>query len=104
MLPSSDGDSGLVVLEALAYGIPVTALPFAGPSDVIGNSRAGVLDWDLRAAAIAALAIPREICRSRAMRLTWCRSIEQFLDHVAPVYKTHTGMRTFTAPSTAAVA
>jgi hypothetical protein len=49
---------------------------------VISDSGAGVLNWDLRAAAMAALAIPREICRSHALGFSWRTSIEQFLSHV----------------------
>ena len=41
---------GVVQLEALACGCPVAAYPVTGPVDVIGNSPAGVLDEDLRAA------------------------------------------------------
>jgi glycosyltransferase involved in cell wall biosynthesis len=72
------------MLEALACGLPVAALPVPGPLDVIGDSGAGTLEWDLRAAAIAALGIPRELCRSHAERFRWQTSIEQFLSHVVP--------------------
>ena len=84
VLPSRTETFGLVLLEALACGLPVAALPVNGPLDVIGDSGAGALDWDLRAAAIAALQIPREICRSHAERFSWQTSIEQFLSHVVP--------------------
>jgi hypothetical protein len=53
--------------------------------DVIGKSGAGALEWDLRSAALAALEIPRELCRSHAERFRWQTSIEQFLSHVVPV-------------------
>jgi hypothetical protein len=53
--------------------------------DVIGDSGAGALDWDLRAAAMAALDIPRAICRPHAERFKWQTSIEQFLSHIVPV-------------------
>jgi glycosyltransferase involved in cell wall biosynthesis len=66
VLPSRTETFGLVMLEALACGLPVAALPVPGPLDVIGDSGTGVLDWDLRAAALRALAIPREMCRARA--------------------------------------
>jgi len=85
VLPSRTETFGLVLLEALACGLPIAALPVPGPLDVVGSSGAGVLDWDLRAAATAALDIPREICRSRALRFSWRSSAEQFLSHVVPV-------------------
>ena len=47
--------------------LPVAAYPVPGPLDVIGGSGVGVLDEDLRAAALAALAIPRERCRAFAL-------------------------------------
>jgi len=59
-----------VLLEALACGVPVAALPVPGPLDVIGNSGAGALEYDLREAAMAALKIPREFCRSHAERFS----------------------------------
>jgi glycosyltransferase involved in cell wall biosynthesis len=86
VLPSRTETFGLVMLEALACGVPVAALPVPGPLDVIGNSAAGALEWDLRAAAMAALEIPRELCRSHAERFSWRTSIEQFLSHVVPVH------------------
>jgi glycosyltransferase involved in cell wall biosynthesis len=85
VFPSRTETFGLVLLEALACGLPVAALPVPGPLDVIGDSGVGALDWDLRTAALAALAIPREACRSRAMQFTWRSSIDQFLANVVPV-------------------
>ena len=85
VLPSRTETFGLVMLEALACGVPVAALPVPGPLDVIGNSGAGALEWDLRVAAMGALQIPRELCRSHAERFSWQTSIEQFLTHVVPV-------------------
>jgi glycosyltransferase involved in cell wall biosynthesis len=84
LLPSRTETFGLVMLEALACGVPVAALPVPGPLDVIGDSGAGALGWDLRAAAMAALEIPRELCRSHAERFSWQTSIEQFLSHLVP--------------------
>jgi len=86
VLPSRTETFGLVLLEALACGLPVAALPVSGPLDIIGDSGVGALDWDLRAAALAALKIPREICRSHAERFSWRASIEQFLNNAVTVH------------------
>lgn len=84
VLPSRTETFGLVLLEALACGVPVAALPVPGPLDVIGDSGAGALNWDLRAAAISALRIRRDVCRSHALRFAWQTSVKQFLNHVVP--------------------
>jgi len=76
---------GLVILEALASGLPVAAYPVPGPLDVIGRSGAGVLDDDLRAAAIAALSIPSAHCRNHALKFTWAACARQFVDQLSPV-------------------
>jgi glycosyltransferase involved in cell wall biosynthesis len=96
VLPSRTETFGLVLLEALACGLPVAALPVPGPLDVLAGSRAGVLDWDLGAAAMAALRIPRETCRAYAERFNWQTSIEQFVNHVVPVRES-SGDRIFAA-------
>lgn len=76
---------GLVLLEALASGVPVAAYPVPGPLDVIGDSGTGVLDEDLRRAALAALDIPRERCREHALRYTWAASADQFVENLFPL-------------------
>ena len=82
VFPSRTDTFGIVLLEALASGLPVAAYPVAGPADVIGTSGAGVLDEDLAAACRAALAVPRQRARDVAMRFTWRDSAQQFLDNV----------------------
>src|ERR1700685_332553 len=54
VFPSRTDTFGLVMLEALASRLPVAAYPGAGPLDVIGGSGAGMLDQDLRKAALGA--------------------------------------------------
>ncbi|MGA8755978.1 MAG: glycosyltransferase family 1 protein [Stellaceae bacterium] len=83
VLPSRTETFGLVLLEALACGLPVAALPVPGPLDVIGENGPGVLDQDLRNAALGALAIPRELCRAHALRFSWRACIDQFVSNLA---------------------
>ncbi len=82
VFPSRTDTFGLVLLEALASGLPVAAYPVPGPLDVIGSSGAGVLDEDLGRAALAALEIPRERCRAHALRFTWTASADQFVENL----------------------
>jgi glycosyltransferase involved in cell wall biosynthesis len=80
--PSKTDTFGIVMVEALACGLPVAAFPVAGPLDVIGDSGAGALDRDLRAACLAALAIPRQRAHEHSLRFTWRECARQFLQHI----------------------
>jgi hypothetical protein len=82
VFPSLTDTFGLVLLEALASGLPVAANPVVGPLDVIGDSGAGVLDANLGRAALAALSIPRELARARALTFSLSESARQFVDNV----------------------
>ncbi len=83
--PSMTDTFGLGMLEALACGTPVAAYPVVGPLDVIGDSDSGVLDRDLRVAALGALKIPRERARARALAFSRDRVAEEFLANVRTV-------------------
>ncbi|MDJ1158504.1 glycosyltransferase family 1 protein [Chelatococcus sp. SYSU_G07232] len=93
VFPSLTDTFGIVLLEALASGLPVAAFPVAGPLDVIGDSGCGVLDADLGRAVRAALAIPREGCRAYALSFTWRESARQFLDNVRLAHAREDGHR-----------
>jgi hypothetical protein len=83
VFPSRTDTFGLVMLEALACGVPVAAYPVAGPLDVIGAAPVGRLDVDLGRAARAALGIPAAECRAFALARSWETCAGQFLAALA---------------------
>ncbi len=85
VFPSRTDTFGLVVIEALACGVPVAAYPVPGPADIIEHGVTGCLSEDLQAAALAALRIDPQRCRAAAQRYTWQASTQQFLFNLRPV-------------------
>jgi glycosyltransferase involved in cell wall biosynthesis len=86
VFPSRTDTFGLVLIEALASGVPVAAYPVPGPLDVIADSGAGVLDEDLNRAVAGALTVDREVARARGLEFTWARCAEMFLENLQPFY------------------
>ncbi len=84
VFPSRTDTFGLVMLEALACGVPVAAYPVPGPLDVIGDSDIGVLDEDLGRAVSRALEIDPVRCRDFALAHSWQAAAQQFLSNVHP--------------------
>ena len=84
VFPSRTDTFGLVLLEALACGLPVAAYPVPGPLDVIGDSPAGVLSENLAEAARAALALDPVACRAHALGFSWAASTRQFVENLSP--------------------
>ncbi|MGQ0457720.1 MAG: glycosyltransferase family 4 protein [Hyphomicrobium sp.] len=82
VFPSRTDTFGLVLLEAMASGLPVAAFPVTGPLDVVKDGVTGVLDDDLARAAVAALKIDREAARAHALTFSWRNAAELFLDNI----------------------
>lgn len=82
VFPSLTDTYGVVLLEALACGVPVAAYPVTGPKDVVLHGQVGVLDEDLGRAAREALDIDRAACRDYALTFSWEVCTRQLLDNI----------------------
>ena len=85
VFPSRTDTFGLVLLEALASGLPVAAFPVPGPQDVVRSPAVGALDDDLGRAIARARTLDRDACRAFALQFTWKRSVAEFLGHLEPI-------------------
>jgi glycosyltransferase involved in cell wall biosynthesis len=85
VFPSKTDTFGLVLLEALASGVPVAAFPVTGPRDVIGAANVGVLSEDLQSACLAALKLSPQDCLQFAARQTWEASARAFVNNISDV-------------------
>lgn len=85
VFPSTTDTFGVVMLEAMACGVPVAAYPVTGPIDVVKDGEVGALREDLAEACLAALNMNRDACRAYAQQFSWRRCAEMFFDHLAPL-------------------
>ncbi len=86
VFPSLTDTFGLVILEAMACGVPVAAFPVTGPKDLVTNGKTGHTDHDLRKAALQALELPRDgQCRAYAEAYSWQNGCREFYGHLEPL-------------------
>jgi len=93
VFPSRTDTFGLVIIEALACGVPVAAYPVAGPLDILGTDGRGeggmapepvaALDDDLDAAVARALGLSRGGAAAFGAGFTWENATDQFLAAIA---------------------
>jgi glycosyltransferase involved in cell wall biosynthesis len=88
VFPSRTDTFGLVIIEALACGVPVAAYPVRGPIDILGpdgrgvngevSRPAGALDDDLEVAIGRALPLDRRAALDLAEFYSWEHATDQF--------------------------
>ncbi len=99
VFPSRTDTFGLVILEAMASGVPVAAYPVTGPIDIVDDGISGILDEDLASAARRALSLDRASVRRRALDFTWRRTAEMFVENIRVARSSASPARLMPAPS-----
>ncbi|WP_332772901.1 glycosyltransferase family 4 protein [Phenylobacterium sp.] len=88
VFPSLTDTFGLVILEAMAAGVPVAAYPAPGPIDILPGSGAGVLAHSategLREACLEALKLDKAAVRGFAEGFSWKACAEDFVKNLQP--------------------
>lgn len=99
VFPSRTDTFGLVLIEALACGLPVAAYPVHGPLDIIGpNGRGaddelpatiGALDEDLSVAIRKALKLDPLAAAVIGASYSWDRATDQFVAALSEAHREH---------------
>ena len=93
VFPSKTDTFGLVLIEAMACGLPVAAYPVPGPLDILGRegrgddgmfpATVGALDDNLDRAIERALRLDTRAAAVFGARFSWARATDQFLSAIS---------------------
>jgi glycosyltransferase involved in cell wall biosynthesis len=93
VFPSLTDTFGIVLLEAMASGLPVAAYPVTGPKDVVMDAVTGSLNRDLAQAIEAASGLKRARIRATAETYSWSNVYRQFLSNLRKAQSRHAEFR-----------
>jgi glycosyltransferase involved in cell wall biosynthesis len=83
VFPSKTDTFGIVLIEAMACGLPIAAYPVTGPIDIVTRPELGCLHDDLESAIRSALITGQpDHCIAEARTYTWERCTDQFEAHL----------------------
>ncbi|MFL2800960.1 MAG: glycosyltransferase family 4 protein [Paracoccaceae bacterium] len=82
VFPSKTDTFGLVLLEAMACGLPVAAYNVSGPMDVIGKSKAGILRENLAEAVRGLESLSALNAIKHAKKFSWEKASEKFFSYL----------------------
>ncbi|MBV1916280.1 MAG: glycosyltransferase [Pseudomonadales bacterium] len=80
VFPSTTDTFGIVLIEAMACGIPVAAYPVQVPVYILEQGVTGVMDDDLEYAVTQALKLNPKDCIQAAKQFRWEHCAKQFQD------------------------
>lgn len=87
VFPSRTDTFGLVIIEAMASGLPVAAYPVSGPIDIIPGSNAGAVDDDLLKACLTARDLDPAEAVAHAETYSWEAVSDVFFERLTPQYE-----------------
>ncbi len=79
VFPSRTDTFGLVLVEAMAAGLPVAAFDVTGPRDIVVDGVSGFLSEDLKSSCLKALDLDQAACVQRARDFSWERVVDGFV-------------------------
>lgn len=93
VFPSLTDTFGIVLIEAMACGVPVAAFPVTGPIDNVVDGVTGALDQDLATAVKRAAHIEPGQVRTKAMEYSWESASRLFLSNIETALFSRQGRR-----------
>lgn len=93
VMPSKTETFGIVILEAMASGLPVAAHPVTGPIDLVTPGETGVLSSDIAQAAQQALHLGRDGIRRKALEFSWESAARLFVSNIEKALFAQQGRR-----------